>query len=282
MAYKKGDRLGRFIILQTLPSSGTAQVYKAQIVEREEKVILKVARGAEADRLKNEAEILPFLCHPHIIKILPALEMEGKNYYAARNPETDEWYIALEYISGGSLEEKLGQKGRLDLQEALAIIIQVGSALAYAHSKGIIHRDVKPGNVLFRRANAEIEAVLSDFGIAAEGRRAKADKVIGTLPYVSPEQVKRALGENTTVDERTDIYSLGVLLYEMLTGVKPFMAKGKEELLKVIKDKEPIPPSELNPAIPRTIEEVILKALEKEPFRRFQTVEEMLKTLRRA
>lgn len=259
-----------------------ATVYEAKLPSEDGHIALKVARGDRSDFLKEEAENLANLAaildHPNILKILPLPFGEGKkDYYIARDPETNSWYLALEYADGGSLMDKLNREKRIELREAVEIISQVGSALDYAHSKGIIHRDIKPSNILFKQLpSGETKVLLSDFGIARAGVPAGVRGIIGTPGYMSPEQ---ASGKE--VDHRSDIYSLGVVLYEMLAGRVPFEGTTLDVMHQHI-HQPPLPPSKINPDIPREVETVIMKALAKNPEIRFQSVKEMITALQEA
>ena len=216
------------------------------------------------------ANLATILDHPNILKILPLPFGEGeKDYYIARDPETDCWYIALEYTKGGSLRDKLNREKRIEIREAIEIISQVGSALDYAHSKGIIHRDIKPTNILFKKSpSGETRVLLSDFGIA-KARSEGIKGIVGTPGYMSFEQVSEK-----DVDHRSDIYSLGVVLYEMLTGRVTFEGKPLDVQYPL--------PSNINPYIPEEVEAVIMKALAKNPEDRFQSVKEMVAVLQEA
>jgi len=245
-----------------------ATVYEAVLPSQGPRVALKVAHEGQSDAVKEEADYLAnlrrVLDHPNILKILPLPFSDNeREYYAARDLATNRWYLALEYADGGSLRDKLNREGIIPLEEAVKIISQVGEALEYAHSQGIIHRDCKPSNILFKRLpSGEYRVLLADFGIAGNrlvaGRAASA----GTRGYMSPEQVK---GE--VADHRSDIYALGVILYEMLTGRLP---------------STNIASRLSSPRLPREVEAVIRKALEPDPSRRFQSVREMLMALREA
>jgi len=270
------------VILREIGKGGMAMVYEAKLPSEDGHVALKVAHGDQSDFLKEEAEnlanLVTILDHPNILRILPLPFGEGeKDYYIARDPETNSWYIALEYANGGSLRDKLNREKRIELREAIEIISQVGSALDYAHSKGIIHRDIKPTNILFRQLpSGETKVLLSDFGIA----KAKALKgvrgIIGTPGYMSPEQ---ASGKD--VDHRSDIYSLGVVLYEMLAGRVPFEGTTPDVMHQHI-HQLPLPPSKISPDVPREVETVVMKALAKNPEDRFQSVREMVAALQEA
>jgi len=255
-----------------------ATVYEAKLPLRDGHIALKVAHGDQSDFLKEEAEnfanLVAILDHPNILKILPLPFGEGeKDYYIARDPETDNWYIALEYANGGSLRDKLNHEKRIKIREAIEIISQVGSALDYAHSKGVIHRDVKPTNILFKKLpSGETRVLLSDFGIAKVRILEGIEGAIGTPGYMSPEQ---AAGKD--IDHRSDIHSLGTVLYEMLTGKVPFEGTTLDKI-----HQPPLPPSKINPHIPREVEAVIMKALAKNPEDRFQSTKEMVAALQEA
>jgi hypothetical protein len=190
----------------------------------------------------------------------------------------DYTYIAMEYIEGGrALTHMLEKRGTLDLQTALLVIQQVASALDYAHKRGVIHRDIKPSNILVPRDDWFL---LCDFGIAkvaGGGDLTKTGVGVGTPDYMSPEQ-----GRGLPVDERTDVYSLGVMLYRMVVGKLPYQADTPMGV--IIKHiNEPLPsPRELNPNVPPGVEQIILKAMAKNPEDRFQTAGEMARTLKQA
>lgn len=287
--YRKGDKIGRYVILREIPGGegGMGTVYEAEPLLGNGRVALKVAQSDGADFLKDEAQVLTKLAHQHIVKILPLpFPKYEREYFVARDPEENVWYIALEYLRGGSLRDRLQRKGRLDLTEAIEIAEQIASALDYAHTKGIVHRDLKPSNVLFRRSWLDLpiikpQVVLTDFGIASLNDAFAAGEA-GTPAYMSPEQVRHAEGEKVKVNHRCDLYTLGVLLYEMLTGQVPFQGQDREATWKAIKEEAPPSPRQFNPHISEKVETVILKALEKLPEKRFQTAAEMIRALKEA
>ena len=287
--YRRGDKIGRYVILREIPGGegGMGTVYEAKPLTGNGRVALKVAHDSVADFLKDEAEVLTKLDHPHIVKILPLPFPEyEREYFVARDPDQDVWYIALEYLRGGSLRDRLRRKGKLELAEAIGIAEQIASALDYAHAKGIVHRDLKPSNVLFRRSWLDLpfvkpRVVLTDFGIASLSEADWARKA-GTPVYMSPEQVRQAQGEKVKVNHRCDLYALGVLLYEMLTGRVPFQGQDREAIWKAIKEELAPSPTKFNPRIPQGVEDVILKALEKVPEERFRTAAEMIRALKEA
>jgi len=279
-AIKKPRKIGPYMVLREIGKGGMATVYEAKLPSENAHVALKVAHGNQSDFLKEEAEnlanLVTILDHPNILKILPLpVGKSEKDYYIARDPETNSWYIALEYVNGSSLRDRLNREKRIALREAIEIISQVGSALDYAHSKGIIHRDIKPTNILIKQLpSGKTRVLLSDFGIAKTGTIEGIRGTIGTPSYMSPEQAR-----GKDVDYRSDIYSLGVVLYEMLTGRVPFDGAVPDVIHQHIHQPPPLP-SRINPCIPEKIERIIMKALAKNPEDRFQSVKEMVTALK--
>jgi serine/threonine-protein kinase len=276
-----GDKVNSFEIIAKLPEGdgGMATVYKARLARRKGYVALKIAhdRPYEYDALQTEANGLSELDHPNIVKIIPLSLAEDKKVYVEKKYIGGEpkCYIALEYIEGYSLRRLLKHKGKLKPSEALNIMRQIGSALSYAHSKGIVHLDIKPSNILLSKDGRR--AVLSDFGIVRPyhtGRRDDTGKAIGTAGYMSPEHITRG-----GVDHRSDIFSLGVVLYEMLAGKPAFQEKTTSETLVAVINKDPVPPSEINPDISPDLEQVVLKALKKDKRERFQSTKEFITAL---
>lgn len=252
-----GRTLGQYQILQELGRGGMATVYKAYQPSLGRYVAIKVLPPyhAEAEtfiaRFIREARAVARLEHPHILPI----------YDFGR--EGDLSYIVTKYVEGGTLKDQLGQP--FDLRRAASIISQVASALDYAHDQGIVHRDVKPSNILLDR---DEWVLLTDFGLAkmagASARITGSGVGIGTPAYMSPEQ-----GQGLDVDRRSDVYSLGVILYEMLTGRTPYEANSPLSVM-VQHITKPLPsPREVNPNIPVAVERVILKALVKDPAYRY-------------
>lgn len=183
-------------------------------------------------------------------------------------------YVAVEYVDGPTLAHIVADGGPLEWRYAVEIIQQIGSALACAHQPGIIHRDVKPTNTIIPKDG---RAVLRDFWLAiAPGPPTLTEtaRVMGTSAYMSPEQV---LGK--PVDARSDIFSLGLVFYESLTGRRPFAAESPSESLRNVIEKTPIPPRDITPSVPRVIDEIVLKCLSKEPDQRFQAIDDFLSVL---
>jgi len=268
-----GQTLGKYCILEEIGRGGMATVYKAYQPSQRRYVALKMLPAYLKEdhefvaRFRREAETALWLNHPNIVKTYDV------------GAVGDTRYIAMEYIDGHTLDDELRHLGKpLDISRAVDIMSHVTSALAYAHRQGIIHRDVKPSNILLAKDG---RILLSDFGIAkaiGHGTITKTGVVIGTPEYMSPEQAVAP----KRVDHRTDIYSLGVLLYHLLTGRVPFKADTPQRTLLAVV-REPIPsPSQWNPAIGPEIERIILRATEKDPAQRFRTVDEMMSALQAA
>lgn len=258
----------KYTVEKKLGSGGMADVYLGFHTQLKRKVAIKVLPRmfsrdqAMVGRFLQEAESAAQLEHPNIISIYDIGKAGPLNYFI------------MAYISGGSLKDKLIQKGTIDVQTACRYIIQICQALQYAHHKGVIHRDIKPDNIMFdERGNA----ILTDFGIAKAKFASKmtaTGTLIGTPHYMSPEQLK-----GQAVDGRSDIYSLGIMFYEMLTGRVPFEGEDTYSIgLKHIQEP-PVPPLTLNNKIPRPVNNVILSMLAKTGDARFQSAEEVAEAL---
>lgn len=266
-----GKQFGPHRIIAPLGEGGMAAVYKAYQAGVDRYVALKILPRHLSEetqfigRFKQEAKVLAGLQHPHILPVFDFGEEDGYTY------------IAMPLIEAGTLAERLQGKP-LPLGEIERIITQIGDALDYAHSKGLIHRDIKPSNILLdERGNC----LLTDFGIAkiyeATAKFTETGGIIGTPSYMSPEQ-----GGGEPVDQRTDIYSLGVVLYEMVTGRIPFRAETPVAVvLKHIQAPLP-PPRTVNPSLPEAIERVVFKALAKSPEERFATAGQMVEAFQSA
>ena len=268
-----GQMLGPYRIINQVGRGGMATVYKAYQPSVDRYVAIKVlpsqlAESKEfATRFQQEARIIARLEHPHILPVFDYGESDGVSYFVMR------------YMDAGTLKEKMIEGRPLPLHDIDRLFTQLAEALSYAHSRGIIHRDLKPANVLI---DSHGNVFLTDFGIAkllesASPRLTQTDAIMGTPAYISPEQA-----QGHPVDQRSDIYSLGIILYEMVTGSVPFTAETPLAVLfKHISDPLP-PPSLVKPDIPPVIEQVLLKALAKEPRDRFATAAEFVAAWERA
>jgi serine/threonine protein kinase len=255
-------RLGKFELLEELGAGSYGQVFRARDVELNRIVAIKILRAGslasdqDVDRLLREARSVAQLKHPGIVSLFDV----GKTTEGA-------YYLIEEFIDGATLACRLTE-GRIAFDRAATLVADVAKALEYAHRQGVIHRDIKPSNIILDRRG---QPHLMDFGLA---KRAGEDisltqegQVLGTPAYMSPEQAR---GESRFVDARSDVYSLGVVLYELLTGERPFRGNRRMLLLQVLED-EPRAPRQLNDRIPRDLETICLKALAKSPVRRYAT-----------
>ena len=262
-----GKRLdGRYSIESLVGVGGMANVYRGTDVKTGNQIAVKVLKDEFLDneelvrRFKNESKAISILSHPNIVKVYDVSVTDKLQY------------IVMEYVDGITLKEYLKQRGgALTWKETVHFATQVLSALQHAHSKGIIHRDVKPQNIMLL-ADGSIK--MMDFGIARFSRaqsQTVSDKAIGSVHYISPEQAK---GERT--DARTDIYSVGVMLYEMLSGRLPFDGDGAVSIAIMQISEKPKPLAEIAPKTPAGLRQITEKAMEKEPDKRYQSAQEML------
>ncbi|HEC24275.1 MAG TPA: serine/threonine protein kinase [Chloroflexi bacterium] len=270
MSEMVGRNLGPYRILEELGIGGMATVYKAYQPSMDRYVAVKVLPRHFAQdptfsgRFEHEARVIARLEHARILPVYDYGEEDGITY------------IVMRYLDAGTLADRI-QGTPLDLEETVRIISQIAEGLDYAHSRGVIHRDIKPSNIMLDRSG---DVYITDFGIAklAESTtQFTGSGIVGTPTYLSPEQ-----GLGQPVDHRTDIYSLGVVLYQMLTGDVPFHAE--TPMAVVIKHiYEPLPlPHLVNPEIPESVERVILKAMAKQPEERFESCGEMAAALQQA
>ncbi|MEB2360599.1 MAG: protein kinase [Bryobacteraceae bacterium] len=257
-----GQRIGDYEIAGILGAGGMGKVYKVRNVISDRNEAMKVllpslkADPELGDRFLREIRVQASLDHPNIAALHTAQSIG------------DQLVMIMEFVEGVSLD-KLIQRGPVPLDKALSYTAQVLSALAYAHARGVVHRDIKPQNIML----AEGEVVkLMDFGIArlaADRRLTQTGRTVGSLYYMSPEQIKGALD----LDGRADLYSLGVTLYEMVTGRKPFEGDSDFSIMAAHLEKAPVPPVQVDPALPPGLNDAILMSIAKDPSQRFQTAE---------
>ncbi|WAM34777.1 Stk1 family PASTA domain-containing Ser/Thr kinase [Caldicellulosiruptor morganii] len=259
----------RYSVIEKLGSGGMSVVYKAKDKVLNRYVAIKVLRSEFASdeefltRFRTEALAAASLSHPNIVSIYDVGEQEGMHY------------IIMEYVNGKTLKEFMKEVGRVSTKDAVTIAIQVLRALDHAHKKGIVHRDIKPQNILIDE-NGIVK--VTDFGIAravSTGTIINTNLTIGSVHYFSPEQARGGY-----VDNRSDLYSLGVVLYEMLTGVLPFDGDTPISIALKHLQEQPVRPTLYNPDIPRSLEAIILKALQKDVLMRYQSAMEMIQDLK--
>jgi serine/threonine-protein kinase len=251
---------GRYRIIRRLGAGGMAEVWCAEDTQLDRKVALKILQPRFAqdhefvERFRREASAAAGLQHPNVVAVFDRGEYDGT------------YYIAMEYVEGASLRDLVNQGMSVDA--AVAVTRQILAAAKFAHSHGVIHRDLKPGNVLVDRLG---RATVTDFGIAKAGPSeiTQTGSVMGTARYLSPEQA-----QGLEVSAGSDLYSVGVILYEALTGSVPFEADSAVAVALKQVSEVPRRPSELNPAVPRALDAVVLKALAKDPTNRFRSADE--------
>jgi serine/threonine protein kinase/streptogramin lyase len=270
-----GSELAGYRIEALIGRGGMGAVYRAREAGLERMVALKVIAPelAEDERFLNrflrESKIAASLDHPHVVPIHRAGEESGL------------LFIAMRYVEGTDLAKLLAQEGALDPRRAVAILEQVAEALDAAHEQGLVHRDVKPSNVLIAAAAGREHCYLADFGLtkrtgSLSGVSAAGD-IVGTLEYIAPEQIT-----GDEVDARSDLYSLGCVLYECLTGQAPFPRATDVALLWAHVHEEPTPPSQVRPELPSDLDGVLASALDKEPERRYRSAGELVAATRSA
>ena len=268
---------GRYQLGTMLGYGGMAEVHRGQDLRLGRAVAVKVLRsdlardpGFQA-RFRREAQNAAALNHPAIVAVYDTGEDQGADSSLP--------FIVMEYVEGRTLKEVLATEGRLMPQRALELTADVCAALEFSHRHDIVHRDIKPGNVMLTRAGA---VKVMDFGIAramtgATSTMTQTSAVIGTAQYLSPEQARGA-----TVDARSDVYSTGCLLYELLVGHPPFTGDNPVSVAYQHVREDPVPPSELNPDVTPAIDAIVLKAMAKNPANRYQSAAEMRADLLRA
>jgi serine/threonine-protein kinase len=260
-------KIGEYRLIDFLGAGGMGEVYRGVHAKLGRVVAVKVLTQSQRnprlmERFYNEAQIQARLHHPRIATLFDFLETDSMPC------------IVMEYIDGQTLDERIRMAGALSPEEALAIFQDVVEAIAYVHDHDIVHRDIKSNNI---KINSRGEVKLLDFGIAksdASPQLTAMGDVIGTLQYLSPEQLKGG-----TADGRSDIWALGVLLYEMVSGQVPFNATTLGRLCESISKSDYVPPSTYNPSLPKAVEAIIKRCLKKSPEARYQSAQEILKDL---
>lgn len=259
---------GRYEITESIGEGGMADVYKANDNVENKIVAVKILKKEFAEneefvrRFRNESKAIAVLSHPNIVKVFDV-------------GFTDKiQFIVMEYIDGITLKEYMEKEGILTWKDSVHFIIQILRALQHAHNKGIVHRDIKPQNIMmFDDGTIKV----MDFGIAKFARedgKTATDQAIGSVHYISPEQA----GGGVT-NEKSDIYSVGVMLYEMLTGQKPFDTDNPVSVAVMHMQSKAIPPRKVNPDIPPALEKIIMQAMEKDPDKRYQSAADMIKEI---
>jgi beta-lactam-binding protein with PASTA domain/predicted Ser/Thr protein kinase len=255
---------GRYRVVRKLGSGGMADVYLAEDEELGRRIAIKILNDRHAsdeqfvERFRREAKNAAGLSHPNIVQIYDRGEAEGT------------YYIAMEYLEGSTLKETAAHRQPLPVDEAIGYARQILGALRFAHRKGIVHRDIKPHNALI---DDDGRVKVTDFGIARAGaasQMTEAGSIIGTAQYLSPEQARGGV-----IDHRSDLYSVGIVLYELLTGSVPFTGDTPVEIAMKHLSHVPEPPSAKRPDLPRALDQVVLRALAKDPEERYGSAEEM-------
>jgi beta-lactam-binding protein with PASTA domain len=261
---------GRYRVQSRLGSGGMAEVWSAEDSQLGRRVALKLlasrfaADAAFRERFRREASAAAAMQHPNIVSIYDRGEWDGTSY------------IAMELVDGKTLKQLIQERGPAGPGAATDLAIEILNALRYAHKRGIVHRDIKPQNVLI---DDEGRAKVADFGIAHAGASdmTETGAIIGTVQYISPEQA-----QGKPVSPRSDLYSVGVVLYELLTGQVPFDGEAPVAVALKQVSERPVPPTQLEPSIPPALEHVVMRALEKDPARRYADADEFIGALEAA
>lgn len=275
-----GPRIGAYDIIEPLGRGGMAEVYRGRHISLDRDVAIKVLPRTLAEqedfrtRFEREAQAVASLQHPNIVQVYDFGEADGA------------YYMVMEIIKGPDLGAYLSQHGKLPLAEAQLLVDGIASALDYAHAQGLVHRDVKPSNVMLKpvtvagsgASSVQQQPVLTDFGIVkirGAGTRLTNTGMVGTFDYIAPEQIR----DSKDVDGRADIYSLGVLTYQLLTGRTPFSASNPAALLLAHLNQPPPDPRHVQPDLPAGTAQALLQALHKDPAARFATAGDFARAL---
>ncbi|HSY36739.1 MAG TPA: serine/threonine-protein kinase [Acidobacteriaceae bacterium] len=270
LTLRPGDKLDGYELEDVVATSGMATVFRARDLKSGLQVAIKVPHPEVEsdptmfDRFRREEEIGTRIDHPGVMKVFA-------------NPERTQVYMVMEWLDGRLLRQMLNEEKKLPVERAVKLMIGICDALDYVHANGVAHRDLKPENIM---VGDDDEIHLIDFGIAASAgaRRltfAHFSQSMGTPDYISPEQVRGKRG-----DARSDIYALGVMLYEMLTGVVPFSGPNPFAVMNDRLLNQPVPPRELEPSISPQLQEIVYRAMEREPKNRYASAREMAHDLR--
>ncbi len=254
-------RFGDYDLIQIIARGGMGVVYKARQRKLNRLVALKtilaehLASAEDVRRFHLEAEAVAQLEHPGIVPIFEVGENDGHHFFS------------MSFVEGGSLAQRIKEEGPLPPGESAELVERIAEAVAYAHGHGIIHRDLKPGNILLDKHGSP---KVADFGLAKmaaeDSNLTLPGQILGTPSYMAPEQ---AAGQTDQVGPAADIYALGAILYCLLTGRPPFQSVDIVEMLRLVREQEPVPPRRLNIAVGRDLETICLKCLQKEPWKRY-------------
>ena len=265
LTVRPGDRLDEYELEEVVATSGMATVFRARDVRNGQQVAIKMPHPevesdpAMFDRFRREEEIGTRIEHPGVMKVFA-------------NPGRSQVYMVMEWLDGRLLREILNERKKLPVERAVKLTVGICEALEHVHAHGVVHRDLKPENIM---VSEDDEIHLIDFGIAGSvgARRltfAHFSQSMGTPDYISPEQVRGKRG-----DARSDIYAMGVMLYEMLTGVVPFSGANPFAVMNDRLLNQPLPPSELEPSVTPQLQEIVYRAMEREPKNRYAHAREM-------